>query len=573
MAVTWETVLAWRPDPLEAAGRQLLACQDDLVGVGGDVAAHATPPSWSGAAADAARGARYRLGEQLEDLVTEVSAARRSVLDAADAVGAVHQAVVRAQEFARANGLSIGPDGAVQDVAGPQMCYATQHDADLADAERRLLVTECAADVEQIVRRARDVDADLGAVMQSILGGRLAALDATDPADAARQGDAAGAASVPEPPGGPGGKGSAAANAAWWATLSPAEQQQVIAQHPEWIGHRDGVDLAARDQANRLLLPRYRSQLEAQRAALEQQLQNLPPSPRGPSPQRLELLGRIHQIDDKLASLSTVESVLTRPDRHLLDLDLTHDRAQAVIANGDVTTADHVAVFTPGLTSTVQGIDGYDQDLGNLRTLAEKDLFRHGSTDSVATVTWLGYQAPQWNTTLSGDSVALSGAAQDGGRDLAEFYRGLNASRTTDPDLTALGHSYGSTTTGYALHETTGVDRAAFFGSPGLGVDHLPQLQVPTGQSYYAEAKWDPVGDLGRFGFDPSSLEGMKHLQTGAATTTDGTGLDGVSGHTSYLQDRSTSQYNLAVVVAGHQEDAIYGNNKGITDWPFGIEQ
>ncbi|NIJ14994.1 hypothetical protein FHU38_005402 [Saccharomonospora amisosensis] len=36
-----------------------------------------------------------------------------------------------------------------------------------------------------------------------------------------------------------------------------------------------------------------------------------------------------------------------RPDRHLLELDLSKSRAEAAVANGDVDTADHVAVFTP----------------------------------------------------------------------------------------------------------------------------------------------------------------------------------------------------------------------------------
>ena len=58
--------------------------------------------------------------------------------------------------------------------------------------------------------------------------------------------------------------------------------------------------------------------------------------------------------------------------------------------------------------------------------------------------------------------------ARAGGEDLAAFYQGVNASRTDDPHLTALGHSYGSLTTGYALqHDGTGVDDAVLFGSPG----------------------------------------------------------------------------------------------------------
>ena len=253
-----------------------------------------------------------------------------------------------------------------------------------------------------------------------------------------------------------------------------------------------------------------------------------------------------------------------------LGVDFTTPRTQAIVANGNVDTADHVAVFTPGLTSTVEGMGGYDSSMAQLRTRTEDELFRRGDPGTVATVTWLDYQAPQWGTTFAGDSVALSGSAQDGGRDLAAYFTGLNASRLTDPDLTALAHSYGSTTTGYGLqHEGTGVDRAVFFGSPGLGTSDLEELHLPDGAAYYAEAKWDPVGDLGRFGTDPTGLDGMTHLQTGDASSGDGRSWDGVTGHSDYLQDGSTSQYSMSQVVGGHPEDAIEGKNVGLLTDPL----
>ena len=59
----------------------------------------------------------------------------------------------------------------------------------------------------------------------------------------------------------------------------------------------------------------------------------------------------------------------------------------------------------------------------------------------------------------------------------------------------------------------------------------------------------------------------LGHLETGESTV-DGRHYDGVSGHSSYLQDQSTSQYNMATVVSGHPQDAVEGNNTGITDDP-----
>ena len=50
-------------------------------------------------------------------------------------------------------------------------------------------------------------------------------------------------------------------------------------------------------------------------------------------------------------------------------------------------------------------------------------------------------------------SVVTDAAAHTGGHQLAQFVRGLDAARETDAHITALGHSYGSTTTAAAALE------------------------------------------------------------------------------------------------------------------------
>lgn len=569
-SLTWEQVWQWRAAPVQQADTDLGACVDGMLRLAEELDGRGSPRAWFGDAADAARVRLRATSERMEDLVTEVSAARRAMYEASDAVAGIERAVGAVQEYAATKGLAIGSDGTVTDLDGQRLCFATEHDADLARAERQRLVDTCVADLEQILRKAADVDADLTAALSSIESGRLAALDSATLAGARFQGDEAGGAPfgvVPPPQ----GKGTATDNAGWWASLSDAEREEVINRHPDWIGNRDGVDVKARDLANRELLDDHRTALEQHKADLERQLQEANPLllalgvGRGD-----ELMHQIIQDEHKLASLDTVEQILDRGDRQLIGLDLTHDRAQAVIAVGDVSTADHVAVFTPGLTSTVDGMAGYDKNMADLKEKAERQLEGKEDTGTVATVAWLGYQAPQASadSLFSSNSVAVDASAQDGGRNLAEFYRGINASRTTEPDLTAIGHSYGSTTTGYALREDTGVDRVAYVGSPGIGTDNLNELQVPTGHSYYGEAKWDGVGDLARFGTDPTDLEGLRHLQTGDATAPDSRQLDGVTGHTSYLNDQSTSQYNLAALAAGYPADVIEGKNVGYTDRP-----
>ena len=124
--------------------------------------------------------------------------------------------------------------------------------------------------------------------------------------------------------------------------------------------------------------------------------------------------------------------------------------------------------------------------------------------ESVAAVAWLGYDVP-----AGAVAVSTPDAARRGGADLARFYDGIDASRRADPHLTALGHSYGSLTTGYALQQAHGVDDAVVFGSPGIGTDHVGDLHVPPGHTGVVEAPWDPVADLGWFGDDPNRLDGV----------------------------------------------------------------
>jgi hypothetical protein len=561
VTLTWGNVKQWSPTTLDTAETNLRKARRSMLDLADELETMGLPKQWHG---DASQGSRTRLKnvtQDLKDLVAEVSAAYTAVCDAADGVRGVELAVDAAQEFATLHQLSISADGTVTD-RGPAIDTGNDHDNQVALDERQGWVTECVDRIEQALRKATDVDTDLGDVLEKIELNRIH-VGAGGLATASRVGEVEGDLTLLTPPEG----ASPSESAAWWATLSPDERQQIIDNHPEWIGNRDGVDATSRDLANRQLLDVRRTHVDSRLSDIEASWLNPDGSFNWVAHNRT--IAEYNDLKEEQGAIRTLDGILAKPGEHqLLGLDFTTPRTQAIVANGNVDTADHVAVFTPGLTSTVEGIDGYNSNMAELRTRTEDELFRSGEGGTVATVTWLDYQAPQWGTTFAGDSVALSGAAEDGGGDLADYFRGINTSRLTDPDLTSLAHSYGSTTAGYGLqHEGTGVDRAVFFGSPGLGTSDLNDLQIPEGSAYYAEAKWDGVGDLGRFGSDPTGLDGMQHLQTGETTSADGRSWDGVSGHSSYLQDGSSSQYSMAQLVGGNPQGAIEGQNVGwLTD-------
>lgn len=372
----------------------------------------------------------------------------------------------------------------------------------------------------------------------------------------------------PPPPG-----ASPGDNASWWTSLSEQQQGHVIGHHPEWIGNHDGVAFAARDLANRAMIEGARARLEDQQNHLERELAD---NRFGGAFTHDD--AALDHVTEKLAALAEIDATLAKAgERQLILLDLSAERAQAAVARGNVDTARDVAVFVPGLSATVTGaLKTYDSSMGQLQRRAELEGSRvnHTGPTGAAVVTWIGYQAPQMGRELlSANSVISDHAAERGAELLVPFLQGIDAARDHDVHLTLLGHSYGSTLAGLALQQHTGVDDAVFFGSPGLGTDHLPDLLLDSGHAYYIEARQDLVGDLGRFGADPSHLAGVEQASARDSVVVDPvTGerrhFREVVGHSSYLDDDSTSQYNLSVVAGGvpdrrvHDDGAVVGNRR-----------
>ena len=208
-----------------------------------------------------------------------------------------------------------------------------------------------------------------------------------------------------------------------------------------------------RDTANRARLAHERSLLEAEVARLEQDLEN---NWFGGafSDADADADAALDHARGKVRALEAIENVLAPPStgRYLLVLDPSGEQLKVAVAIGDVDTVDHVGVFTPGYTTTVQdSLVRYDRQLAALQAQAV-GLARQGRTGTAATVAWLGYEAPQtadvWrpSRSVAGDEAAARGAER-----LARFYGGLDAARDVPAHVTALDHSYGSLTTGLAL--------------------------------------------------------------------------------------------------------------------------
>lgn len=554
-------IRTWRPDELDSAFDALGARRDTLIGLDDELAAARAPDGWTGDAAAAATASHDALSERARRIVAGISAVRRATGETSDAVIAIQRALGEAVDLGRSYGFAVSDDGTVADVHPPTS-------AETREAQRERAQAEVVDRLEQILRRADDVDADFAAVLGRAAAGEINDGTGLSLAAAAATGDGSGGLSAIGPP----KNGTPGDNAGWWASLSDEERRSLIDQDPGALGNLDGLPAAVRDEANRARLDDERAALEAERDRLQADLDD---NWFGGTFTNAD--AALDHVNAKLASLDKIEVTVNKPgERQLLLLDLSGERAEAAVAVGNVDTADHVAVFTPGLGSTVDGdLEGYDDNMDRLRQQAQHASQRYGDGGSVAAVTWIGYQAPQPGfegfTPFDSDSVLRDDSARRGGADLAEFYQGIDASRATDPHLTALGHSYGSITTGFALQEQTGVDDAVVFGSPGIGTSHVEDVQVPEGHTYRIEARNDFVADTGQFGIDPTYVDGVTGLSAREVILPDGRHLAESTGHSDYLTQDSTSQYNMSVVVAGLPDHRVEDDGRGlgdITSWP-----
>jgi hypothetical protein len=547
--VSFADARRWKPEGLESVHRELGKRRDNLISLQDELNGAKNPEGWSGQAADNSARQHTKLMDDMRSLVAEVATVRVAVAAAADDVAKLKQQIQQADHEAQAHGFEITEEGGIRDVKPPQDVPQDQLEA---VKQQRLHVRDKLVEtIEKILDEAERTDAELAKALTA------AEQDKIQPGRGGSLADAANTEaikSLAESAGKPEDDTPKAA-AEWWKSLSDEQRAALRENPPAWLGNRDGIPAVVRDEANRGRIDDERKSLQDERAKLEQG---------GVSEDEQE---KLQQVNDKLKSLDEVEEVIAKenPPRQLLVLDSSGERMKAAVAVGNVDTADHVSVFTPGYKTTVQDYLGiYDSKMQELVKESTDELNRHGKDGSVAAVAWLGYDAPQKseNMDVFGDSVISSNSAQEGGEKLNNFYKGINESRDTDPHLTAIGHSYGSTTTGYALQAGGhGVDDAIIFGSPGIGTNDIEDLHVPEGHAYRLEAKDDHIADFARFGGDPSHMDGFKDLST--EKSAEG---KGVTGHGQYIDPDTTAQHNMASVVAGMPENTVAGKSDDIGD-------
>lgn len=287
--------------------------------------------------------------------------------------------------------------------------------------------------------------------------------------------------------------------AEYWSAQSDEQKRHLCDTYPELIGNADGVEAWARDRANRL-------NLDAKEARAR------------------EDLARYESYWTKAR---------TNEDRYLIGEKIQR-------AKSDLAAYEKIRSTLANGISLEEYQRGKQGDPVSLLTLQDdgrrvKAAAAQGNmpVSDVATVAWLGYDAPGEASFGNLSDITSPKLAQAGSDRLAGFLNGMQASRehgAGDAHMTLVGHSYGSTTSGMAatkVHDGV-IDDLVLCGSPGMGTYNASDLHVAEGHRWVSGV---PNGDFvqglgsllpgstirwGHLGTDPMHDKTFTHLSNDA---------------------------------------------------------
>lgn len=585
VTLTVADIEAWDADDVREVARAARNRADAVFGAAAGLSGLPVFGRWEGQAAQVARESIERTCRDLRSQGDQALAVAEAARRAADSIEGIQSDLAGLRADAAALGMEIDPS-ANRIVAAPgRRPFA----GDVIELQSRL---------DSVVEQANSVDAALAAAIH-LAGGSFALAPSQGPDPDVRD---ALAGRLPEDP---------KAFHDLWQKLSMTERD-LLYSRDHAIGNHPGMPTGdawhpGSDHYNRLHLA---GELEA---ALASNAEHLP------------------DLEAVAASLDGARD--DGADARLMLLDLTSGaRVHAAIAIGDPDSATHVSVTTPGLNTTVRGdMTTMTAHAVGLQREAKRQLRAAGKTgDTAAAIAWIGYDAPQIpgpgdvpliaglplsvnpldviRSELGAYEVSHDDVAKAAAVNLAGFYDGIQAARDVGPaHLTAIGHSYGSLTTGLALQVPGdhGVSDAIFYGSPGIEASTPAQLNLAPGHVFAMETPDDPIdyayqappllravaaatpfpfddvlvgaldlSDTGEFGPNPATNPNFVRLETGPSVVVDGgvvLQFDEASGHSDYPRLGTTvgpdgellprtPGYNIAAVVGGLSERAIRGD-------------
>lgn len=579
----WSDITDWEESTLETEYQQLCIREKEAEDWGREILELNKSTSWQGDARKAADKRVEEIDQDVAQFIVNLRAMKTATSTMQQGMGAVQGLVRDAKAHAEGSGLTIYSDGTVEDTSGTDwgdvalstamnpLSYALPGAGTLISAgtsyemnkaARQKAVDECADRVDEAVKKANEIDEAYSQALSNIEEGKV------KPEGSLKH-------TVDGPLPMPQDTSDTRAVAEWWDSLSREEQERLADEEPDRIGNLDGVDAWARDRANRHRLDRDYEDLNSRKESNEKKVADYEKWKASaaigvPAPCSADEYNRAKSELDRQAELDKLKTALKQGAQYngtsqLLLYDPVEpgenqDQLHAAVTVGDVDKADNVAVHVGGLTTSVDNnVVGYTAEMANVAGTAG------GNT---ASVMWFGYDPPQAGAGSNGlFTVSETERAAAGGADLSHFLEGLHDSRQGsgeggDPRITALGHSYGSTTLGYALTQVRDgvVDAGVFYGPPGVPAKDVSDFNVPSDSVYVMKNDQDIIGAVpnrGPMGMapgsdmtqlsDPTEVPGIQHIEgnhgidpgtglvTGILGPIAGAGYEGYQDHVNYF--------------------------------------
>lgn len=519
MPLKWSQIETWDSDQLHRYA--------DVIGERQKTVEHQAKLIWvqfrnfygSGKSADALREKMLIAHEELTVLADDLAEIWETIKLAAGDISQVQSAVQLARARAKSLNLEIAPDSTVNP-GSSGVSINVYPSTDLRDVERLVArAIELAVEADDaLARRLSSVG-----IPGSVATSKTTAIHYLSEAEQEEF-----------------KRMTPVQRAKYWAGQSETQKRHLCDTYPELIGNADGVEAWARDRANRLMLPELIRRAEKRIADLDEDLDRteisseLSGSPNGRAvrdyrdslKREIQALEVIQEYLKKGISLEEYQAGASGKLLSLLTLQTDGERVKAAIGLGDVDHAHHVATFVPGIGTAVEkNLGDYARFTENLRETAAQEA--NLNEKEIATIAWLGYDAPG-NVTLENLPGIMTRILADRGAErLTSFVDGLQASRdynAGDAHSTLLAHSYGSVVSGITATKTTyrAIDDLVLFGSPGMGTYNSADYKVPEGHLWdSAVPEGDNVQGLGHlagFGKNPSASDSNFIHLSGDAT-------------------------------------------------------
>ncbi|BBX72246.1 alpha/beta hydrolase family protein [Mycobacterium shinjukuense] len=506
---------------------------------------------FGGAAADAARAATQHTAVLLDDHAAACEAVARAAEKAAEEVAAIKMRLQMIRDAARDYHLTI--DDATGTALPPPDLSSYSPADQQAILNTAIRLTES---IKRLLADAETADEDLAAAIRGAAGDL-----SPEQVNAQLSHQPPKMPQMPPPGSDPEEVGK------WWHALTPSQQDRVKQWFPNALRNRDGIPIAVRNELNLPVLQRELARLQNG---------------------WLDGNGVWHTDTDKLADLQALQRTLEDPANRgasmiLLDTASNPRKVLAAVGVGDVDNAERVGVTVGGLNTRVSSsVETMVREAGIQRAKATELRGRAGlpNPEAVASIAWLGYDAPDSLKDVTHDWLARDAAGP-----LNHFYKGLAATtNVSDQHITAFGHSYGSLVTSLALQQGAPVSDVVLYGSPGTELTNVSQLGVQPGHAFYMIGVNDEVSqvipEFGAFGSAPQEVPGMTELSTSTGVVLgheygDGNLHERAYGHSEYARMGSNGElrmsgYNMAAVLAGLPDDLVTPRAVGVDRLPGG---